>query len=276
MTVITSTDNPRFRELHRVATSARERRKSGLTVLDGIHLVEAFQAQGGRPEILAVPGGGPPSPAVQQLLAVQNPAGVLVVSPALFRQLSTVDTPTGILALIRKPVLPPPDRPAGPCVVLEDIQDPGNLGSVLRSAAAAGVTAVYLSPRSADAWSPRVLRAGMGAHFLLHLHEGVDLGVFARQFNGRLIAAHREARQSVFDTDLTGPVGLVFGNEGAGLSRKLLERTSTVVQIPMPGGTESLNLAAAAAVCLFERVRQQALPGAGQAVTGPANTPASG
>lgn len=274
--MITSTDNPRFRELRRHATSARERRKSGLTVLDGVHLVESFQAGGGRPEYLAVPGDGAASAAVQQLLAGQDPARVLVFSPALFRQLSTVDTPTGILALVRKPVPPPPADPAGPCVVLEDVQDPGNLGSILRSAAAAGVSAVHLSPRSTDAWSPRVLRAGMGAHFLLAVHEGVDLGAFARQYPGRLIAAHRAARQSVFDTDLTGPVGLVFGNEGAGLSQDLLERTSTVVQIPMPGGTESLNLAAAAAVCLFERVRQQALSRSRRAAGGPANRPPSG
>lgn len=262
MIVITSTDNPRYRELHRAATSARDRRKSGQTVLDGVHLVETFLAQGGQPETLAVAGDGPHPPEIQTLLARLDPARVHAFSAALFRQLSTVDTPTGILALIRKPQRLWTGGRSGEdpcaCLVLEDIQDPGNLGSILRSAAAAGIGEVYLSPRSTDAWSPRVLRAGMGAHFFLRLHEEVELASFARQFPGRLIATHHQARQSVFDTDLTGTVGLVFGNEGAGLSRELLAAISTVVRIPMHGSTESLNLAAAAAVCLFERVRQLA------------------
>ncbi len=258
MTVITSTDNPRYRELHRVVSSARDRRKSGLTVLDGVHLVDTFLASGGLPESIAVAGDGPQIPAIQALLTSLDPSQVHAFSPGLFRQLSTVDTPTGILALIRKPQRGWAGETPGPCLVLEDIQDPGNLGSILRSAAAAGLGEVYLSPRSTDAWSPRVLRAGMGAHFCLRLHEEVDLASFARQYPGRLIATHHQARQSVFDTDLTGPVGLVFGNEGAGLSRELLAGISTVVRIPMHGSTESLNLAAAAAVCLFERVRQVA------------------
>jgi TrmH family RNA methyltransferase len=141
-------------------------------------------------------------------------------------------------------------------VLLEDVQDPGNLGSILRSTAAAGIRQVYLSAQCADLWSPRVLRAGMGAHFHLDCFAGVDLGGFAATFPGRLIATHLAARQSVFEVDLTGQIGLIFGNEGAGLSRALLDKVASVVAIPMPGQTESLNIAAAAAVCLFERVRQ--------------------
>ena len=167
-----------------------------------------------------------------------------------------MQTPTGILGLIAIPDRrPPPDNPE-PCVLLEDVQDPGNLGSILRSTAAAGIRQVYLSAQCADLWSPKVLRAGMGAHFHLECFAGVDLGGFAAAFPGRLIATHLAARQSVFDTDLTGHIGLIFGNEGAGLSRAVLDAVDCVVAIPMPGQTESLNIAAAAAVCLFERVRQ--------------------
>jgi TrmH family RNA methyltransferase len=142
------------------------------------------------------------------------------------------------------------------CVMLEALQDPGNLGSILRSCAAAGMRHVLLSRGSVHAWSPRVLRAGMGAHFALSIHEGADLASAARDFGGTVFATRAGSRQSVFEADLKGRIALLFGNEGAGLSASLRELADRVVSIPMPGKAESLNIAAAAAVCLFERVRQ--------------------
>ncbi len=141
--------------------------------------------------------------------------------------------------------------------MLEDIQDPGNLGSILRSAAAAGMQHVFLSAHSVHAWSPRVLRAGMGAHFMLRIYEQCDLPALARGFKGKVIATSQRAKNSVFDADVAGNVAFVFGNEGAGMSAALAAAAHEVVAIPMPGNVESLNIAAAAAVCLFERVRQQ-------------------
>ena len=96
----------------------------------------------------------------------------------------------------------------------------------------------------------------MGAHFLLDIHDGVEIRELVGRFPGRIVATHLHARQSLYDTDLTGTIGLVFGNEGAGLSRAVLDAAKEIVAIPMPGATESLNIAAAAAVCLVERVRQ--------------------
>ena len=254
--VITSTDNPRFRELTGLATSVRDRRQSGQALLDGVHLVETYQQRLGPPRLLVVSSSGRHRPEVAALLAACPSVESLEFSDALFRRLSTVDNPTGIVAVIDTPTRQANPADFGPCVLLEDIQDPGNLGSILRSTAAAGVRHVYLSAHCADLWSPKALRAGMGAHFFLECFAGVDLCGFAKTFPGRLIATHPQARQTVFQADLTGPLGLIFGNEGTGLSRALLDTVSTVVAIPMPGGTESLNLAAAAAVCLFERVRQ--------------------
>ncbi len=140
--------------------------------------------------------------------------------------------------------------------MLEDLQDPGNLGSILRSCAAAGVRHVLLSKGSVQAWSPRVLRAGMGAHFMLSIYEQTDLRAAVQDFPGTLIATRPLAPRTVFDTDLTGKLGFLFGNEGAGLSAGLMAAADSLVSIPMPGKSESLNVAAAAAVCLFERVRQ--------------------
>jgi RNA methyltransferase, TrmH family len=256
--MITSAANARYRALLKLGESAKERRRAGRTLLDGTHLVSAFGQACGPPELFVVSPDTRRAPEVAALLQDFPSVEVLELGTGLFGRLSSVESPTGILALIPLPAQRELPAAPGPCVVLEQVQDPGNLGSILRSTAAAGISEVYLSRGCADAWSPRVLRAGMGAHFLLKVFEAVDLGAFAKQYPGRLVATHHRARHSLFATDLRGTTGLVFGNEGAGLTRELLDAASTVVAIPMPGQTESLNIAAAAAVCLFERVRQVA------------------
>jgi TrmH family RNA methyltransferase len=256
MTVITSSDNPRFREYLGLADSARDRRQAGLALIDGVHLIDSFRQRIGPPRELLVSTSARGRPEIAALLATLPGVPCAELGDALFRRLSPVQTPTGVLAVIPIPARRTPPGNPEPCVLLEDVQDPGNLGSILRSTAAAGIRQVYLSAHCADLWSPKVLRAGMGAHFHLECFAGVDLGGFAASFPGRLIATHLAAERSVFDVDLTGQVGLIFGNEGAGLSRAVLDAVDTVVAIPMPGQTESLNIAAAAAVCLFERVRQ--------------------
>lgn len=256
MIPITSSDNPRFRELVGLAESGRDRRQAGLALIDGLHLIDSYRQRLGAPRQLVVSSSGRQRPEVAALLGCLGEVPLLELSDPLFRRLSTVQTPTGILALIPIPANRPIPSSPEACVLLEDVQDPGNLGSILRSTAAAGIRQAYLSAQCADLWSPRVLRAGMGAHFHLECFAGVDLSGFAATFPGRLIATDLAARQSVFEVDLTGQIGLIFGNEGAGLSRALLNRVASVVAIPMPGQTESLNIAAAAAVCLFERVRQ--------------------
>lgn len=256
MTTITSAENPRFRELAKLQQSSRERRKSGWALLEGVHLVQAWHEHRGLPEQLIVNEDRHSDAEVAALLAALAPMQAVTFSARLFARLSSVDTPTGILAVIKAPVRNTIPAQPGACVILEDIQDPGNLGSILRSTAAAGLREVYLSRHCTDAWSQRALRAGMGAHALLEIYDGIDLGELARGYPGRIIATHLHAQQSIYDTDLGGTIGLVFGNEGAGLSRAVLDTAREIVTIPMPGATESLNIAAAAAVCLFERVRQ--------------------
>lgn len=258
MTPIHSTSNPQFKALHKLVQSSRERKQAGLSVLDGAHLVAAYRDYVGIPERVVVSGAGLGNPEIQALL--ERMAGVepIVLDDRLFQKLSSVVTPTGIIAVIETPRVALRPQEIEACVMVEDLQDPGNLGSLLRSTAAAGMTDILLSKNSVHAWSPRVLRAAMGAHFLLRIHEGVDLAGAARRFKGRVIATSQQAQQSLFDTDLRGNVALVFGNEGAGVSSGLLTGTHAVVAIPMPGKAESLNVAAAAAVCLFERVRQLA------------------
>ena len=256
MKKITSADNPRFKALHKLLQSSRERRQQGLSLLDGIHLIAAYRDHVGMPEQVVVSQSGLDNPEIKALLDTLAPCAPLLLNDTLFKQLSSVATPTGVIAVIRTPRPHAVSAVIDACVLLEDIQDPGNLGSILRTAAAAGIKHVFLSKGSVHAWSPRVLRAGMGAHFILRIHEQCDLLALARAFGGKVIATSHRAPHSVFDADLTGKVALMFGNEGAGLSDALIKAASVVVAIPMPGKTESLNAAAAAAVCLFERVRQ--------------------
>ena len=177
----------------------------------------------------------------------------------LFAELSDLKTPTGILTLIEIPQPAEPVAAAGFALLLEDIQDPGNLGSMLRSAAAAGCDAVILSQDCADAWSPKVLRAAMGGHFVLRIYEQQDLPGVARAFSGTLLATSPQATCSLYDCDLRGNVAFLIGNEGAGLSADLLNLATQKITIPMHGQVESLNAAAATAICLFEAVRQRHL-----------------
>jgi RNA methyltransferase, TrmH family len=254
--IITSSDNPRFRALLKLVQSSRERRSAGLSLLDGVHLIAAYAEHVGSPDEIVLSRSGAESAEVRTLLARHGINDVLLLSDALFRLLSSVATPTGIIAVVPTPRVPVPDRLTGSSVWLEDIQDPGNVGSILRSASAAGIQTVCLSRHSVHAWSPRVLRAGIGAHFALRIIEGVDLQALAGIYSGMIVATAANHGVAVFEADLTGDVALLFGNEGAGLSPEMAALARQTVHIPMPGRAESLNVGAAAAVCLFERVRQ--------------------
>jgi len=279
---IASADNPHYKALLKLAQNARERKRQSRALLDGVHLVEACRDHCGKPELIAVSDSGFENPEIKTLLApleakkldslslrervkgegsgklASIPKGVvevLILADNLFKRLSTVETPTGILAVIAKPK-PMASKLTETCILLEDIQDAGNLGSILRSAAAAGVKEVFLSKYSVDAWSPRVLRAGMGAHFLLNIHEDSDLIAVVRGFKGKVLAATQKASKSLFDADLRGPAAFAFGNEGSGLSPEMLGAADEAIAVPMAHDIESLNVAAAMAICLFERTRQ--------------------
>ena len=253
---ITSRDNPRLSAAARLIASSRERRKASRCVLEGEHLVVAYCRRIGPPEVLIVAESAQERSEVRALVA-QIPSGrALIVADLAWSALGPVPAAAGVLAVVPTPQ-PPASVPADFCLLLEDVQDPGNVGSMLRSAAAAGVAQAYLSPGCAFAWSPKVLRAGQGAHFHLEIHEDVDLAAWARAYRGRTIATAVATGESIWRAELTGAVALAIGNEGGGLSVALCGAADSIVTIPMPGRFESLNAAAAAAVCLFECARQR-------------------
>ena len=142
-------------------------------------------------------------------------------------------------------------------LLLENIQDPGNVGTLLRSAAAGGAGHVLLSAQCAFAWSPKVLRAAMGAHFALNIVEGADLEAFIGGYRGITVALSADAEASLYDLDLHGPVAFIIGNEGTGLSEAVKAAATRRARIPMPGRMESLNAGVAGSLCLFEAVRQR-------------------
>jgi TrmH family RNA methyltransferase len=252
---IASVDNPKYKVLLKLAHNSRERKRQNKALLDGIHLVAVYRDHYGKPELVAVSDSGLENNEIQALLESLKLLEPIVLGDGLFKRLSTVETPTGIIAVIAKPE-PATSRKNETCVLLEDIQDAGNLGSILRSVAAAGVKDVYLSKNSVDAWSPRVLRAGMGAHFLLNIHENSNLIAVAHEFKGIVLAATQKALLSLFDADLRGSIAFAFGNEGNGLSPDMLGAASESIAIPIAHDIESLNVSAAVAICLFERTRQ--------------------
>ena len=255
MKLIQSRDNPFFKELVKLSTSTRNRDKAGRTLLDGAHLLRAYLDAEHSPRHLLLNAAALQDGEITTLLERSVDVPVTQLDDKLFAQLSELKTPTGILALIDLPT--PLPSPCCFALLLEDIQDPGNLGSMLRTAAAAGCDAVFLSPGCADAWSPKVLRSAMGGHFCLDIHEAQDLLRVASDFSGRLVATTLQATQSLYDCGLTGNIAFMMGNEGAGLSEALLSLATHPVTIPMPGRVESLNVAAATAICLFEAVRQR-------------------
>ena len=257
MKAFASKDNAAYKAVAKLIASAAERRKSGLSVLDGAHLLKAFVDGVGPPDSIYVSHAGADDAEIVSLLARCGSAPVTLLSDALFASLSTVDSPTGVLAVVRSPAGKPAPADAKLALVLENIQDPGNVGTLLRSAAAAGADHVLLSPTCAFAWSPKVLRAGMGAHFALNIAEGVELVPWLRAYQGQAVALAGQAAKSLYDVDLRGPVALVVGNEGAGLTDAVLAAVRTHASIPMAPHVESLNAGAAGAVALFEAARQR-------------------
>ncbi|MGB4063718.1 MAG: RNA methyltransferase [Azonexus sp.] len=256
MKQIQSRDNPFFKSLKRLAESGRERRKTGQTLLDGVHLVEAYEAAFGPVDTLIVAESAQAGGEVAGFVEGRE---TVILADALMRDLGLVDTPSGLLALIKTPGANATVNRKKDAILIDGVQDPGNVGTLLRTAAAAGIKQALLSPGCASAWSPKVLRAGQGAHFALAIYEEVDLGGFMVAYEGTTAVTCLDDAASLYTARLDGPIAWVFGAEGQGVRPELIAAAGLRIKIPMPGAVESLNVAAAAAVCLFEMVRRRAM-----------------
>lgn len=254
---ITSATNAALKHLAKLIQSRRYRREQQQIVLEGAHLLTAFLDAQQPIAAVYIPQHRRQDPEVQAIIAAVPPQRIILMADAALSKITSLtqaDDLIGIAAMPEPRSLPQDQD----CVVLEAVQDPGNVGTILRSALAAGIADVVLNADCADVWSPKVLRAGMGAHAGLHIHQSVDLLAWRQQYTAPVYATTLNARaQSLYQQDLRQPAAWVFGNEGSGVSHALQHTASQSIIIPMAGQTESLNVAMAATVCLFEQLRQR-------------------
>jgi TrmH family RNA methyltransferase len=249
---VSARDNPLLLRLRRQLRSPAGYRRGGQVWVEGDHLCRAALARG-VPVPLAVATEAMLADAAQSaLLAAARE--LVIVTPALFSGLSSLESPAAIAYVLDLPE-PAPLQPDVATLVLDGLQDAGNVGSMLRSASALGVRQVLALKGTAALWSPKVLRAGMGAHFGLQLLEGLAPEALDA-LRVPLLATSPHAAATLAQADLPAPCAWVLGHEGQGVSPALMARCALTVRIPQPGGEESLNVAAAAAICLYESARR--------------------
>jgi len=228
--------------------------------MEGTRLIGAyadqFSLQG---STLLVSEQGESHPDIHQLLKAHIAQHTYVLADALFTEIAQVATPEGIVAIAPTPTVLS-KTPDDFRVLLEGIQDPGNLGGLLRTAAAAGATSADLTKGCADAWSPKSLRGGMGAQFVLAVRRHAGIAAALEDFRGTIVGTSARAEKAIYDIDLTGPIMMIFGNEGRGLPDTVMTLVHQLVHIPMAGRIESVNVAAAAAICCVEKLRQTRIP----------------
>ncbi len=249
---ISSRDNPLLVRLRKLAQDGTAYRRDGQVWLEGDHLCAALLQRGGVASQAVISDVAWQDGHLRKL--AHGATRVAIVPVALFKGISGLESPAGIGFLMPLAEAPAIDAHAA-SVVLDRLQDAGNVGSVLRSAAAFGVQQVLALKGTAALWSPKVLRAGMGAHFGLRLIEGLDEAAL-QGLTVPLVATSSHGGDLLPHARLPQPCAWVLGHEGQGVSESLLARCALQVRIPQPGGEESLNVAAAAAVCLYESARR--------------------
>ena len=270
--MITSRDNPRVKHVKKLNRKAKSRRQEKLFVAEGeriisetpfsllreLYVCDTYQKQE------AVNRAH--SRMQEKLEAVMEKAkekGILeVVTEDVFAEMSDTEHPQGVLAVIEQPSYQLKDLMAdAPLImILEDIQDPGNLGTIFRTAEGAGVSGIIMSRGTVDLFSPKVVRSTMGSIYRMPFLVAEDLPEMIRSIKGegvRLYAAHLEGKKYHDGFAYTGPSGFMIGNEGNGLSRELTDYADDLLRIPMGGQLESLNAAMAAGILMYEANRQR-------------------
>ncbi len=255
--MITSSQNPKLKLVRALQRRSKERREENAFLAEGVRLIE--EALAAEWPICFVLYSDGLSERGETLVEKMRQAGHEVdnVAGDLLQAASETESSQGILAVLELEALPIPDRPNF-ILIPDQIRDPGNLGTLIRTAAAAGVQAVLLPPDTTDAFAPKVVRAGMGAHFWLPIHtvdwdeiEQVCQGAGVQLFLADMFG------QSCWKTDLSVPLALIVGGEAEGASVQARALANTIVSIPMPGDAESLNAGVAGAVLMFEVLRQR-------------------
>lgn len=253
--MITSNQNPKLKLVRALLGRPKERREANAFVVEGIRLIEEAVTAGWKFQFALYSDGL--NERGQDLLKVliAHRIDVEEVAGDLIQKLSDTETPQGILAVLEFTSLPIPTAPNF-ILIPDQVRDPGNLGTLIRSAAAAGVQALFLPDETTDAFAPKVVRSGMGAHFRLPIHvltwdqireNTKDMEVYLADMDGK----------SFWETDLRKPLALIVGGEADGASEEARKLATQKISIPMAGNVESLNAGVAGSVVMFEVVRQR-------------------
>ena len=258
---ITSSQNPKLQRVRALVEKRKQREEENAFVVEGVRLVEEALSSGWQAQlVLYTPELSERGQRLVRQTAGQAGVEVVELQPRLLDSISGTENPQGILAVFTRQQISFPE-PLDFVLICDTLRDPGNLGTLLRSAAAAGAQAALLSPGTTDAFSPKVLRAGMGAHFRLPVHsaswEEIRAVCKDRPEPLEILLAESAEGQVCWDIDLRRPIALMVGSEAEGASREAMALADLAITIPMPGASESLNAAVAASVLLFEIVRQR-------------------
>ncbi|MDO9299731.1 MAG: RNA methyltransferase [Anaerolineales bacterium] len=255
--MISSPHNPKLKLIRALQGRAKERRETGAFLAEGVRLVEEAVTSNWSMRFVLFDDtlNGRGRSQVESLRS--RGVDVEEVSTSLMKSLSETESPQGILAVLELTQLPIPNSPTF-ILIPDQIRDPGNLGTLLRTAAAAGVQAVLLPPETTDAFAPKVVRSGMGAHFRLPIHSMTweEIKRFCESANQRVYLADMDG-QSCWEMDLRQPLALIIGNEAEGASESAKQLANQIISVPMTGMIESLNAGVAGSVLMFEVVRQR-------------------
>jgi TrmH family RNA methyltransferase len=257
---IASRDNSLFQRALRIAQGKRDNSllsgQARMALLEGVHLCQAWLQHIGQPEIALFDAGRLQSNAELQGLAAQITGEAIACDGKLIRALSQVEHGQGVFFIVCVPLEVLPERIAHNCLCLDRIQDPGNVGALLRTAVASGIEHAYLSVGCASAWSGKSMRSGQGAHFVMTIHEHVDLVALRARLDIPMLATTLENAHGLYQDPLPPQCAWFFGNEGQGLAVELQDMADRRIYIPHNRAVESLNVVVAAGVCLFEQRRQ--------------------
>ncbi|PKG34719.1 TrmH family RNA methyltransferase [Psychrobacter sp. Sarcosine-3u-12] len=254
--LITSDKNTTVKLVKALLAQARQRKKQGQTVIEGIHLIDAaLRSDYPFTQILLAESAHNNSEVQQVLTRLPTYTPILTLSDSLYESIRSLGTGIDIMALINIPIhgltIINDD-----CLILNDVQDSGNVGTLLRTAAAVGIKNILCTDATAQAWSPKTLRAGMGAQFALTIYEGLSVQDILDYVQVPLLATSSHTDTVIYQHDLKEPIAWILGHEGQGVCDELMQ-CATPIALPQPNGQESLNVAIAGSLCLYETLRQR-------------------
>lgn len=248
--IIDSKHNSTYKYLKKIATKKSFRKEHNKTILVGPHVIKSFLD--GKKEIeYFIKDENSESHEINETIKLNPNKDIVILKHSLFLELSDLKSSNGLIALIKIPLEIKSEIKKGLNLFIDGIQDPGNLGSILRTAEAAGVNSIYLSEKSADLWSPKTLRGSQGAHVNLGCHENYDLVALCDEVKLPIYSLNLSG-ESLYNVEIPKDFVLVLGNEGRGIDKNIIIKSTKCISIPMNGLVESLNVGAAASIFIYE------------------------